>query len=57
MKTLRDILTHLVLNEYWNYEYQRPKADPQKQAAGEIARENRMKIANKTHQSIINSIK
>ena len=57
MKTLRDILTYLILNENWNYEYRKPKADPQKQAVGEISRENRLRIANETHQSIMNSIK
>lgn len=56
MKTLRDILQYLVLNEYWNYQYQKPKVDPQKTAAMDITRERRMEHAKKTHASIMKSV-
>lgn len=56
MKTLRDILKYLVLNEYWNYEYKKPQVDPKKQAATDIAREGRMKHAAETHKKLIGSL-
>jgi len=56
MKTLRDILKYLVLNEYWNYEYQKPKVDPKKQAVVDITREGRMRHATETHGKLMKSI-
>jgi hypothetical protein len=56
MKTLRDILSYLVLNEYWRYEYQKPQRDPQKVAAEEVTGEARMKHATTTRDNLMKTV-
>jgi hypothetical protein len=56
MKTLRDILSYLVLNEYWRYEYQKPQRDPQKVAAAQVTGEARMKHATTTRDNLMKTV-
>ena len=57
MKTLRDILSYLILNEYWRYEYQKPDADARKNvAATEVTREGRLKHATTTRDNLMKMV-
>lgn len=57
MKTLRDILSYLILNEYWRYQYQKPDADARKAvAATEVTREARLRHATETRDNLVKSV-